>query len=127
MTDVKDVSSFVDMVKHLNGGSVREELDAALKEGLQAINDFGGTATITFIATIAKAKGMDDVIHIKDDVKTKFPQEPRGISLMFSTSDNRLVTQQQDQESMKFEASNKQAANTPIESTATVSQIKESQ
>lgn len=96
---------YISMVEHLAGGTTLEELDRALKKGLQAINDYGGTSVVTLKVSITKEKGFDDVLRIVDDVITKYPKAGRKPSLMFTNANNDLLTQQQEQQSLKFSPS----------------------
>ena len=112
---VEDVSSFIEMVKNLNTGATRDELDDAVKDSLMAINDFGGQAVITLKVTLKKDKGFKDVVKLTDNVTVNLPKEDRAPSMMFSTTDSRLVMQRQDQEEMKLTPSVYEAENvTPL-------------
>lgn len=88
---------FVNMLVTLDKGIVVQELDDELIKGLQALGDFGGSATITLKITLKKIPGMDAAINIHNDVITKFPKEDRRHTSMFKVGGNGLVAQYQDQ------------------------------
>lgn len=66
---------FIAMLHHLNGGATLEELDKAIIDGLQAINDAGaGKAEITLKLKLSHTANLEHTITIEDDVVTKFPK-----------------------------------------------------
>lgn len=95
---------FIAMLRHLNGGATIEELDKAIINGLQAINDNGGKAEITFKVKLSHTAGLEHTITIEDDVTTKLPKEKRPNSLMFETEGYGLATQYQDQQALPLVA-----------------------
>lgn len=78
-----------DVLRDLTGGQTYDELNAALAEVVGAVVRTRKAGEISIKLKI-KANGETSVM-IVDEIKTKVPQEARGETLFFTTSNGDLI------------------------------------
>lgn len=103
MNNVENVTAFRSMVQHLSGVS-EKEIDAKVRECLQAINDNGGKATLTLKFTFKRHKNFNSVIGVKcDEPKVSLPKTEHMETLMYTNANNDLLIQPQEQGTLLLE------------------------
>lgn len=103
MSNVENVTAFRTMVQHLSGIS-ESDIDAAVRECLQAINDRGGKASMTLKFTFSRHKNFQNVVGVKcEEPKVSLPKEENVETLMFTNPNNDLLIQPQEQGTLMLE------------------------
>lgn len=103
MSNVENVTAFRTMVQHLSGVS-ESDIDAAVRECLQAINDRGGKAALTLKFTFSRHKNFQNVVGVKcEEPKISLPKEENIETLMFTDANNNLLIQPQEQGKLLLE------------------------
>lgn len=95
---------FLNLIMHLNGGAVIDELDREMIKGNQAVLDHSGASEITLKIKISRLKDLECAMTVSHDVIAKHPKEKRPLKAMFLTDGNGFSDQQQDQTSLDLGA-----------------------
>lgn len=103
MNTVENVTAFRSMVQHLSGVS-EEDIDRAVRECLQAINDHGGKASLTLKFTFKRHKNFNNVVGVKcEEPKVSLPKAENLETLMYTNAHNDLLIQPQEQGTLALE------------------------
>ncbi len=88
------MANFIEVTKHIQYGSLAEELDEKLTELVNQCEKTqrGGSITLTF--KLKPGKGNNGQMEIIPVVTAKIPEHERGSAIMFTTPEGDL--QQQD-------------------------------
>jgi len=107
---------FIAELQRLKGGRLEEELDDALREGIAAAIQHGGTSKITLVLEVKKDPEYEGMVGSKGTFTKKFPELPVRLETRFTTKDNGLSADMPEQEELDLGGMKK--------TTAPVSQLK---
>lgn len=125
MNKVENVTAFRSMVQYLQGVS-ESDIDAAVRQCLQAINDNGGKASLTLKFTFKRHKNLNNVVSVKcDEPKLALPKEEHMETLMFTNASNDLLVQPQEQGNLLLEETNAQRPGLQEAGSAKITRLKE--
>jgi len=83
---------FPETILQINNGATVAELSDALQRVVAAVRTTGKSGSVTLTVKVAPAsKGATDVLMVESQVKTRLPEPDRGMTIFYSTEDNRLV------------------------------------
>lgn len=96
---------FVSTLSAMHGGKVLEDLDDALRELTQGVNNAQKKGTITLELTVTpNGVGVGDtpLFKVKETIKVKKPVKPRQEQTFFADADNNLTRRNPHQEDIRF-------------------------
>lgn len=103
MDKVENVTPFLAMIKHLTNVS-EDDIDKAVRDCLQSVNDNGGKATLQLKFTFKRHKNFNDVIGVlADEPKLSLSKPTKTETMMFTNANNDLLIQRQEQQSLVLE------------------------
>lgn len=79
---------FTDVLGDLSGGSVADELTAALAEVVAGVRETRKVGSLT-LAIKVRPNG-EDTVMVTSEIKPKIPEPARGDTLFFTTTDGSL-------------------------------------
>lgn len=94
---------FSEQLKQIRGGDLDAEITEALAECVRAVDEGGGTASVTLKLTVKRAAGNRGYIGVKDEVTKKLPKKPAGESILFAQPDGTLWDDNPRQERMDLQ------------------------
>lgn len=96
-TNTRDFAAF--LMDHARGRT-HDELTAALRDVVLAVEETGKVGRITYTLTIRPQERVDGAVVVSDDVKVNIPTLDRPQSVFFATQKGDLVRNDPRQPSM---------------------------
>jgi hypothetical protein len=85
-----DQGEFASFLVNFNRGRTHDELTARLAEVTAAVAATGKAGSLTLTIKITPAKGVDGMVVVDDDVKTKVPTLARPAAMYYVTDEGAL-------------------------------------
>lgn len=81
---------FSKQLQMIRNGDLDAELTDDLAECVRAVDEQGGTATLTIKLTIKRAGDNSGYIAVTDEISKKLPKKPASKSILFATPEGTL-------------------------------------
>ncbi len=83
---------FNEQLRHLNKGTLNDELTEQLTALVKAVRETGKAGSLTLTIKVAMLnKADEDVVKVSPAVSCKLPENDRGETIMYSTADGDLL------------------------------------
>jgi hypothetical protein len=96
---------FLNTIAAMNGGTVMNDLDDALREATKAALDAGAKSKVTLELVISPngtGAGETPLLKVEDKIKVSVPKKPRQPSVFFGDDEHNLTRRNPNQEEMKL-------------------------
>jgi hypothetical protein len=96
---------FLTTIAAMNGGTVMNDLDDALREATKAALDAGAKSKVTLELVISPngtGAGETPLLKVEDKIKVSVPKKPRQPSVFFGDDEHNLTRRNPNQEEMKL-------------------------